>query len=153
MGLPPSLVHAAHFTDMEVEDAASTVKMVGVEGTNVCVMASKSYVQSWLPNPTLLQEKWHTLNGDVYWYCSKWYASQLTSTSGEPRSIVYNVDQQQSYLRDHPGQVSSRCCVTFLYYQILRKQNTEPNAHPYVYFTSKPLPSQFTRISDMHWCC
>ena len=56
MGLPPSLVHAAHFTDMEVEDAASTAKMVGAEGTNVCVMASKSSVQSWLPNPYLLQE-------------------------------------------------------------------------------------------------
>ena len=44
MGLPPSLVHAAHFTDMEVEDVASTAKMVGAEGTNVCVMASKSSV-------------------------------------------------------------------------------------------------------------
>ena len=44
MGLPPSLVHAAHFTDMEVEDVASTAKMVGAEGTNVCVMASKNKV-------------------------------------------------------------------------------------------------------------
>ena len=54
MGLPPSLVHAAHFTDMEVEDVASTAKMVGAVGTNVCVcvMASKSSVQSWLPTPT-----------------------------------------------------------------------------------------------------
>ena len=88
-----------------------------------------------------------------HWYCLKLYASQLTSTNGEPRPIVYNVDQQQSYLRDHPGQLSSQCCVTFLYYQILRKQNTEPNAHPYVYFTTKPLPSPFTRILDMQWCC
>ena len=57
MELPPSLVYAAHFTDMEVEDVASTAKIVGAEGTNVCVMASRSSVQSWLPNPTLLQEK------------------------------------------------------------------------------------------------
>ena len=57
MGLPPSLVHAAHFTDREVEDVSSTAKMVGAEGTNVCVMVGKSCVQSWLPNPTLLQEK------------------------------------------------------------------------------------------------
>ena len=35
MGLPPSLVHAAHFTDREVEDVASTAKMVGAEGANV----------------------------------------------------------------------------------------------------------------------
>ena len=41
MELPPSLVHAAHFTDMEVEEVASTAKIVGAEGTNVCVMASK----------------------------------------------------------------------------------------------------------------
>ena len=44
MELPPSLVHAAHFTDMEVEDVASIAKMVGAEGANVCVMASKSSV-------------------------------------------------------------------------------------------------------------
>ena len=56
MGLPPSLVHAAHFTDMEV-DVASTAKIVGAEGTNVCVIASKSCIQSWLPNPTPLQER------------------------------------------------------------------------------------------------
>ena len=57
MELPPSLVHAAHFTDMEVEDVASTAKMVGAEGANVCVMVGKSCFQSWLLNPTLLQEK------------------------------------------------------------------------------------------------
>ena len=44
MGLPPSLVQAAHFTEMEVEDVASTAKMVGAAATNVCVMASKSSV-------------------------------------------------------------------------------------------------------------
>ena len=44
MELPPSLVHAAHFTDMEVEDVASTAKMVGSAGTNVCVIAGKSTV-------------------------------------------------------------------------------------------------------------
>ena len=48
MGLPPSLVHAAHFTDMEVEDVASTAKIVGAEGTNMCVMASKSSVDQIL---------------------------------------------------------------------------------------------------------
>ena len=42
MELPPSLAPAAHFTDMDVEDVASTAKMVGAAGTNVCVMASKS---------------------------------------------------------------------------------------------------------------
>ena len=43
MGLPPSLVHAAHFTYMEVEDVASTESdtMVGADGANVCVMAGK----------------------------------------------------------------------------------------------------------------
>ena len=41
MKLPPSLVHAAHFTDMEVEEVASTDTMVGAEGTNVCVMVGK----------------------------------------------------------------------------------------------------------------
>ena len=41
MELPPSLVHAAHFTDMEVEDVASTDTMVGADGANVCVMAGK----------------------------------------------------------------------------------------------------------------
>ena len=46
MELPPSLVHAAHFTDMEVEDVASMAKMVGAAGTNVCVcvMTSESNV-------------------------------------------------------------------------------------------------------------
>ena len=38
MELPPSLVHAAHFTHREVEDVASTDTMVGAAGTNVCVM-------------------------------------------------------------------------------------------------------------------
>ena len=37
MELPPSLVHAAHFTDMEIEDVGSTAKTVGAAGTNVCV--------------------------------------------------------------------------------------------------------------------
>ena len=44
MELPPSLVHAAHFADMEVEDVDSTAKMVGAAGTNVCVMTSKGSV-------------------------------------------------------------------------------------------------------------
>ena len=44
MELPPSLVHAAHFTDIEVEDVASTAKMVGAAGTNVCVKTSESNV-------------------------------------------------------------------------------------------------------------
>ena len=59
MELPPSLVQAAHFTDMEVEDVASTAKTVGAAGANVCVMASKGSVDqtlSWLLEPTLLQE-------------------------------------------------------------------------------------------------
>ena len=42
MELPPLLVLAAHFTDMEVEDVASAAKMVGAAGTNVCVMVSKN---------------------------------------------------------------------------------------------------------------
>ena len=42
IGLPPSLVDAVHFTDMVVEDVASTAKLVGAAGTNVCVMAGKS---------------------------------------------------------------------------------------------------------------
>ena len=41
MELPPSLVHAAHFTDMEVDDVASTAKMVGAAGTNVCACDDK----------------------------------------------------------------------------------------------------------------
>ena len=61
MELPPSLVHAAHFTVMEVEDVASTAKMVGAEGTNECVMASKSSVDQTLKvgcqTPTLLHGK------------------------------------------------------------------------------------------------
>ena len=44
MELPPSLVQAAHFTDIEVEDVASTAKMVGAAGTDVCVKTSKSSV-------------------------------------------------------------------------------------------------------------
>ena len=44
MELPPSLVQAAHFTDMEMDDVASTAKIVGAAGTNVCVMTSKSSV-------------------------------------------------------------------------------------------------------------
>ena len=44
MELPPSLVHAAHFTDIEVEDVASTAKMVGAAGTNVCVMTSENSI-------------------------------------------------------------------------------------------------------------
>ena len=44
MELPPSLVQAAHFTDMEVEDVASTAKIVGAAGANVCVMTSKGSV-------------------------------------------------------------------------------------------------------------
>ena len=48
MQLPPSLMHAAHFTDIEVEDVASTAKMVGAAGTSVCVcvcvMTSESNV-------------------------------------------------------------------------------------------------------------
>ena len=55
MELPPSLVHATHFTDMEVEDVASTAKMVGAEGTNVCVIASKNKVGC--QTPTLLHGK------------------------------------------------------------------------------------------------
>ena len=57
MGLPPSLVHAAHFTDMEVEDVASTAKMVGAEGTNVCVMVGKSSVQNLVAKPHPLTRK------------------------------------------------------------------------------------------------
>ena len=41
MELLPSLVHAAHFTDMEVEDVGSTAKMVGAAGTNVCMCDDK----------------------------------------------------------------------------------------------------------------
>ena len=41
MGLPPSFVHASHFTDREVEDVASTDTMVDAEGPNVCVMVNK----------------------------------------------------------------------------------------------------------------
>ena len=41
MELPPSLVHADHFTDIEVEDVASMAKMVGAAGTNVCVCDDK----------------------------------------------------------------------------------------------------------------
>ena len=37
MGLPPSFLLAFHWTDMEVEDIASTYKMVGAEGANVRV--------------------------------------------------------------------------------------------------------------------
>ena len=62
MGLPPSLVHAAHFTDMEVEDAASTARMVGVEGTNVCVCDGKQELCSKLvakPHP-LTRKMTHT---------------------------------------------------------------------------------------------
>ena len=46
MELPQSLVQAAHFTDIEVEDVASTAKTVGAAGTNVCVcvMTSESNV-------------------------------------------------------------------------------------------------------------
>ena len=36
MGLPPSFLLADHWTDMEVEDVASTDTMVGAEGANVC---------------------------------------------------------------------------------------------------------------------
>ena len=35
--IPPSLVDAAHFTDMVVEDVVLTAKLVGAAGTNVCV--------------------------------------------------------------------------------------------------------------------
>ena len=41
MELPPSLVHAAHFRDIEVEDVASTAKMMGAAGTNVCMCDDK----------------------------------------------------------------------------------------------------------------
>ena len=44
MGLPPSFLLAVHWTDMEVEDVASTDTMVGAEGTNVCVIVDKYYV-------------------------------------------------------------------------------------------------------------
>ena len=37
MGLPPSCLLAFHWTDMEVEDVASTDTMVGAEDANVCV--------------------------------------------------------------------------------------------------------------------
>ena len=77
MGLPPSLVHAAHFTDMEVDDVASTAKMVGAEGTNVCVMASKSCIQSWLPNPTFYKTKMTLKNF-------------LSLSEVEPGSAYYN---------------------------------------------------------------
>ena len=43
IGLPPSFSLAAHWTDMEVEDVASTDTMVGAEGANVCVIAGKYY--------------------------------------------------------------------------------------------------------------
>ena len=56
MELPPSLVHTAHFRDMEVEEVASTAKMVGAAGTNVCVMVGKSSVQKLVAKPNLLQE-------------------------------------------------------------------------------------------------
>ena len=42
MELPPSLVQAAHFIDMEVDDVASTAKIVGAAGTNVCVCVMTS---------------------------------------------------------------------------------------------------------------
>ena len=41
MGLPPSFLLAAHWTDMEVEDVASTDTTVGAEGANVCVMVGE----------------------------------------------------------------------------------------------------------------
>ena len=37
MGLPPSFLLAFHWTDMEVEEVASTDTMVGEEGANVCI--------------------------------------------------------------------------------------------------------------------
>ena len=36
MGLPPSLALAFHWTNIEVEDLASTDTTVGAEGANVC---------------------------------------------------------------------------------------------------------------------
>ena len=42
MGLPPSFLHAFHWTDREVEEVASADTMVGGEGANVCVIADKS---------------------------------------------------------------------------------------------------------------
>ena len=42
MGQPPSVEHAFHWTDMEVEDVASTDTMVGAESANVCVMGKYS---------------------------------------------------------------------------------------------------------------
>ena len=41
MGLPPSFLLAFHWTDIEVEDFASTDTMVGAEGANMCVMVVK----------------------------------------------------------------------------------------------------------------
>ena len=42
--LPLLSVQAGHFSDMEVDDIASTAKMVGAAGTNVSVMTSTSSV-------------------------------------------------------------------------------------------------------------
>ena len=67
MGLPPSLVHATHFTDMEVEDVVSTAKVVGAEGANVCVMVDK-YTMGNL-NPIVTVSLWHACTS-VFNFCS-----------------------------------------------------------------------------------
>ena len=41
MELPPSFLLAFHWTDMEVEDVASTDTTVAAEGANVCVIVGK----------------------------------------------------------------------------------------------------------------
>ena len=47
MGLPPSFLLAFHWTDMEVEDVASTDTMVGAEGANANVCDSRASI-SWV---------------------------------------------------------------------------------------------------------
>ena len=42
MGVPPSFLLAFHWTDIEMEDIASTDTMVGADGANVCVMVGNS---------------------------------------------------------------------------------------------------------------
>ena len=52
MGQPPSFLLAFHWTDMEVEDVASTYTMVGAEGANVCVCDGKHFHLSNMCTPT-----------------------------------------------------------------------------------------------------